>query len=247
MHRRSSPCSYPNVKLQAFHQPLRILVTGFGRFPGAHSNPTEWLIKALGREQNNLARFRIELHLAVLPVDYSGLMERLVRLEQEVKPDVILHFGLATKRRAFCLEMRALNRLNLLRCDALGHRPKTRAVVLGGAQILHSRFPATMIQAAWHQAGLRARLSHHPGAYLCNAALYLSLANSAAKTVGFIHVPKIGFAGQQPCAASLHVRPQHAELLRAARIAIHVTAMHARREQPYSVLLTALDPACSLP
>ncbi|MCL2385120.1 MAG: hypothetical protein FWC84_04755 [Alphaproteobacteria bacterium] len=235
------------MKLQAFHQPLRILVTGFGRFPGAHSNPTEWLIKALGLEQNNLARLRIKLHLAVLPVDYSSLMERLDRLEQEVKPDVILHFGLATKRRAFCLEMRALNRLNLLRCDALGHRPKTRAVVPGGAQILHSRFPATMIEAAWHRAGLLGRLSHHPGAYLCNAALYLSLAISAAETVGFIHVPKIGFAGQQPCATSLHARPQRAELVRAALIAIHVTAMHSRRRRPHVALPTPLDPACALP
>ncbi|MCL2452967.1 MAG: hypothetical protein FWD08_04860, partial [Alphaproteobacteria bacterium] len=130
---------------------------------------------------------------------------------------------------------------------ALGHRPKTQAVVPGGAQILHSRFPATMIEAAWHRAGLLGRLSHHPGAYLCNAALYLSLAISAAETVGFIHVPKIGFAGQQPCATSLHARPQRAELVRAALIAIHVTAMHSRRRRPHVGLPTPLDPACALP
>ena len=56
--------------------PLRILVTGFGRFPGVQDNPTALLIHALGKHRTRLARLGIALEGAILPVEYAGVRER---------------------------------------------------------------------------------------------------------------------------------------------------------------------------
>ena len=57
--------------------PLRILVTGFGRFPGVHDNPTALLIHALGKHRTRLARLGIALEGAMLPVEYAGVAKEL--------------------------------------------------------------------------------------------------------------------------------------------------------------------------
>jgi pyroglutamyl-peptidase len=75
--------------------PLRILVTGFGKFPGARDNPTAQLVYALGGHRGRLARPGVELETAVLPVNYAEVAGKLEELDETLKPDAILHFGLA--------------------------------------------------------------------------------------------------------------------------------------------------------
>jgi len=111
--------------------PLRILVTGFGSFPGVHDNPTALLIHALGNHRTRLARLGIALEGAVLPVEYAGVEQELETLNETFKPDAILHFGLAARRKFISIETRALNRLSLLHCDAAGVRAPRRAIVPG--------------------------------------------------------------------------------------------------------------------
>jgi hypothetical protein len=56
--------------------PLRVLVTGFDKFPGVHTNPTAVLIHALGKHRARLARLGVELELATLPVRYAGVAQK---------------------------------------------------------------------------------------------------------------------------------------------------------------------------
>ncbi|HET6375184.1 MAG TPA: pyroglutamyl-peptidase I, partial [Methylocella sp.] len=84
--------------------PLRILVTGFGRYPRVRDNPTAILAQALWREKGRLARLGIELKTAVLPVKFARVGPELDRLEKEFKPCVILHFGVSARRRFFSIE-----------------------------------------------------------------------------------------------------------------------------------------------
>src|SRR5438445_2022144 len=112
---------------------LRVLVTGFGRFPGARHNPTALLVRALGGHRARLARLGIELERAVLPVKYAEVARKLEELDKTLKPDAILHFGLAARRKFFSIETRALNRLSLLHCDASGARAPRHAIIPGAS------------------------------------------------------------------------------------------------------------------
>ena len=50
----------------------RVLVTAFGPFPGAPSNPTMALVRALERRHGKrLARLSISLHTRILPVRFA--------------------------------------------------------------------------------------------------------------------------------------------------------------------------------
>ena len=210
--------------------PLRILVTGFGSFPGVHDNPTALLIHALGNHRTRLARLGIALEGAVLPVEYAGVEQELETLNETFKPDAILHFGLAARRKFISIETRALNRLSLLHCDAAGVRAPRRAIVPGAPLAARSTFPTCQIEAAMRRAGLKARLSANAGDYVCNETLYLSLARSPARMAGFIHVPRLARASR-PKAASRSRPPDLASLTRAALIAILVTARKIRQDR----------------
>ena len=209
--------------------PLRILVTGFGSFPGVHDNPAAVLIHALGKDQARLARLGIALERAMLPVDYAGVERTLEELNETLKPDAVLHFGLAGRRRFFSIETQALNRLNLLRCDVSGARAPRQAIVPGASHVLRSTFPTRQIEAALRRARLPARLSANAGDYVCNETLYLSLARSPARVAGFIHVPRLARAGR-PAGTARSSSPDLADLSRAALIAIRATALRLRQD-----------------
>ena len=188
-----------------------------------------WQLSRCSRQSDGrarLARLGIELELAILPVTYAGVAKKLEELDETLKPDAILHFGLAARRKSLSIETRALNRLNLLRCDASGARASRLAIIPGAPLAARSTFPARQIEAALRHAGLRARLSVKAGTYVCNESLYLTLTRSHAGAAGFIHVPRLARA-HRPRRASRNRRPNLAGLVRAALIAILVTARNA--------------------
>jgi pyroglutamyl-peptidase len=196
--------------------PLRVLVTGFGSFPGTRDNPTALLVHALGGHRARLARLGVELETDVLPVNYAGVARKLEELDETLKPDAILHFGLAARRKFFSIETRALNRLSLVHCDASGARAGRLAIIPGAPHVAKSTFPYRQIEAAFRREGLRGRLSANAGDYVCNETLYLSLARSHARA-GFVHVPELARANR-PKKASRGKRPSRGDVIRAVTI-----------------------------
>ncbi|HEY8580591.1 MAG TPA: pyroglutamyl-peptidase I, partial [Beijerinckiaceae bacterium] len=84
---------------------IKILVTGFGAFPGAPANPTTAILKRLERDhRRSLALAGVELRTAVLPVVYEGAEARAAAAVDDA--DAVLHLGLAGRRRALTLEAR---------------------------------------------------------------------------------------------------------------------------------------------
>src|SRR5687767_3213456 len=72
----------------------KLLVTGFGPFPGAPENPTDPLVRALA--QAPAERFRATAFRAVvLPTEYRRSWSILSRLYAGYAPDVVVHFGLS--------------------------------------------------------------------------------------------------------------------------------------------------------
>lgn len=170
--------------------PVKVLLTAFGAFPGAQSNPTVALARLVDRRwRRTLERADIDLHVAVLPVVYDGAEARTRALIEAIRPDVVLHLGLAGRRKTLSLETRARNRLNTIRPDAARRLSGRLTLAAGGPDHRRARTPTATMRAAMNAAGAPCAASIDAGDYLCNQTLYASLA-SAAPVVGFLHIPR---------------------------------------------------------
>ena len=174
---------------------IRLLVTGFGPFPGAAANPTQAALRLLARDHARaFARRGVELRTAVLPVVYEGAQARVAALVADFAPHAILHLGLAGRRARLTLEARAINRMSLLAADASGARASQRQLEPGGPDARRARAPLPVMLAALRAQGLACALSQDAGAYLCNQTLYASL-RGPVPAVAFLHLPR-------PCPAA---------------------------------------------
>lgn len=173
----------------------KLLVTGFGPFPGAPVNPTEKLVGRLADEAAE-AFGASAFHAAVLRTEYRWSQEELERLASNFAPDVVVHFGLSERIATIHLECLGRNRVDASKPDACGFRPSSDLLAADGPATLSSTFPAEAILSALTQAGFAAALSDHAGAYVCNATLYRSLRIAPpTRRVGFVHVPPAGKGG----------------------------------------------------
>lgn len=178
------------VALERGMAALRILVTAFGSFPGAPVNPTMALTRLLMRRHGRrLARLGLEIHTAVLPVVYDGAEARAAALIAKIGPQVVLHLGLAARRKRLSFEARARNRVNLLHPDAARRMSANRSVEKAGPFVRASRAPVARCVAAIAQRGATCTASIDAGDYLCNQTLYASL-HTQAPLVAFLHVPR---------------------------------------------------------
>jgi pyroglutamyl-peptidase len=211
----------------------RVLVTGFGRFPGTPSNPTERLVRALERTRRP-ALAGLDIVAETLPVTWAGSRQALAGYSCEVEPDAILMFGLAGSSWAIRVETRALNIANRLRADAAGRTADKAALSASGPRALRSRADARRVLAAIRATGVKARLSVDAGSYLCNATLWSALAETEPGTpVIFVHVPPP--ARRIPKARARRKRPSLADLTRAATaalLALRLPLGEAVRRQP---------------
>ena len=169
---------------------MKLLVTGFGPFPGAPENPSEALIKALARESPE--KFGASaLKAVVLKTEYRRSWETLRRLYSSFAPGVVVHFGLNGKAEAIHIECVGCNAADPAKPDAGGYAPASAVLSKGGAAALASTFPAKKIAAVLKKAGFPVVLSDDAGGYVCNATLYRSIrASPPTRLVGFVHVPR---------------------------------------------------------
>jgi pyroglutamyl-peptidase len=183
--------------------PVRILVTGFGPFPGAAANPSQAVLRLLARDHARaLARAGVDLRLACLPVVHAGAQARLEALRARHKPHAVLHLGLAARRRRLTLEARASNRMSLLAADASGARAGERLLEPGGPAARRTRAPLPHMLADLRGRGLAAALSQDAGAYLCNQTLYASLMGPIP-AAAFLHLPRPRPSGRRKNKAKL--------------------------------------------
>jgi pyroglutamyl-peptidase len=168
----------------------RLLVTGFGPFPGIRFNPSAILARRLAADLR-LRRAGIAVTQHLLPTTYAEA-DRLVPALAAQKPDAVLMLGVAGKRKAITPELFARNRLALLAPDAAGHRPERLAIAPGRPAAIKARAPVMRLVAAGRCHGLPVRASRSAGAYLCNYSYWRMLeALPAATPCVFVHVPKL--------------------------------------------------------
>jgi pyroglutamyl-peptidase len=208
---------------------LRVVIAGFGPFPGAPSNPSGRLATALARRRRP-ALADIEITSHVFTTAYAAVDRDLTKLLAQ-NPNVLLIFGLAGRRRHICIETRARNARSILCPDAKGYRPERGAIEGGQApsRTGNARFHPLLNVARRNK--LPARLSRDAGAYLCNYAYWRALQHVRGKhpLVQFVHIPSIGAA---PRRGTFKRRlPQFSRLVTAAEsllIALLTASRHAR-------------------
>src|SRR3954447_18416118 len=92
---------------------LRILITGFGPFPGAPFNPTQPLVARLLRLRRP-ALDDVELSGQIFAVTYKAVDRELPELLAKRRPDALLMFGLASRTSYLRIESRARNAVTML-------------------------------------------------------------------------------------------------------------------------------------
>lgn len=172
-------------------QRVRILVAGFGPFPGAAVNPSATLARALARlRRPALAQAAIRAH--VFETSYRAVARDLDALTASFRPDLVLLFGVAPRASRLRIETQARNLIALFP-DAARHAPAQRRIADGPSAIPVSRgLPVRLLKAA-RQCGLRATLSRDAGRYVCNFTLWHALAAAqranGSRLVAFVHIP----------------------------------------------------------
>jgi pyroglutamyl-peptidase len=164
----------------------RLLVTGFGPFPGIPKNPSAEAARRIARSRR-WQRFGIEAAFAELTTTYAALESELLPVLTEHAPDALLMIGVAGRAREVRIETRGLNRVGILRPDAVKATPVRLALTSGpparGTRTRPMRQVATM-----RRHGFRTRASIDAGDYLCNASYFTALSQNIP--VLFVHIPK---------------------------------------------------------
>jgi pyroglutamyl-peptidase len=176
---------------------LRILVTGFGPFPGAPFNPTMPLVKRLS-ELRRPALNEVDISSHIFHVTYDTVDRELPELIAERRPDGLMMFGLAGRTSHLRIETRARNAVTTTFPDADRNVARTGTIVPGAAALPFGPHMARLLRAA-RATGIDARPSRDAGSYLCNylswRAIEATRAEGGPRLAAFIHIPPLPRAG----------------------------------------------------
>lgn len=170
----------------------RILVTGFGRFPGMPANPSAGLATSLARSRR-LSAATIEARILPTRWDeaeaFAGLLER-------TRPDIVLMLGVAARRRHVSIELAARNSSGSFP-DAARRRPCVRRLERDGPALRKLGASPMPLLRAMRETGVPVRLSRDAGRYVCNALAWRaygwaqarSRRDGTARLAVFVHIP----------------------------------------------------------
>jgi pyroglutamyl-peptidase len=178
-------------------QKLRILVTGFGAFPGAPYNPTMPLVERLTRLRRP-AFDDVELSSHIFHVTYATVDRELPALLGKHRPHALLMFGLAARTSYLRIETRARNAITTIWPDADGTRIRKGSIARSEDAVMFGPHTAKLQRAAL-ATGIDARLSRDAGSYLCNylswRAIEATRRDDGPRLAAFIHIPVLARDG----------------------------------------------------
>jgi pyroglutamyl-peptidase len=176
---------------------LRILITGFGPFPGAPHNPTQPLVARLLRLRRP-AFSDVELSGHIFHVTYSTVDRELPELIARHRPHALLMFGLADRTPHVRIETRARNAVTMLWPDADRTRARKGSIAGGADTMMFGPHTAKLLRAAVG-TGVDARASRDAGSYLCNYLSWRAIEavnnGHGPRLAAFVHVPLLARGG----------------------------------------------------
>ncbi|CFX53295.1 Peptidase C15 pyroglutamyl peptidase I [Candidatus Filomicrobium marinum] len=166
----------------------RVLITGFGSFPGVPENASAVVVERLALSIAALPGVRLTWR--ILPVDWEVAPRQVAELIADENPQVILHFGVSRRAEGLVIETLARNHCHSS-VDICGSFPLAPKIAADAPDALPSTFPAASIVDRLRAEGFPAQLSEDAGGYLCNNVLYTSLNRLSGNNscIGFVHLP----------------------------------------------------------
>ncbi len=176
---------------------LRILVTGFGPFPGAPHNPTQALVARLTKLRRP-AFAEVELSSHIFPVTYKAVDRELPLALAQHRPHALLMFGLASRTAYVRVETRARNAVTMLWPDASQARSRKGSIEGGADAQMFGPHTQKLLRAA-DGTGIDARASRDAGSYLCNYLSWRAIeavdAGNGPRLAAFVHIPPLARDG----------------------------------------------------
>ena len=186
---------------------LRLLVTGFGPFPGAPFNPTEPLVARLLRLRRP-SLSEVELAGHIFPVTYRDVDRQLPNLLASHRPHALLMFGLATRTSYIRIETRARNAVTTLWPDAGRAKPRKGSIAGNRDALTFGPHAAKLLRAA-AATGIDARASRDAGSYLCNylswRAIEATQRDGGPRLAAFVHIPLVSRDPSPHASAAGHI------------------------------------------
>jgi pyroglutamyl-peptidase len=182
---------------QVMSEKPRILVTGFGPFPGAPFNPTQPLVARLLRLRRP-ALDDVELSGHIFPVTYQAVDRELPQLLAKYRPQAVLMFGLASRTAHVRIETRARNAVTTRWPDADQTRARKGSIASGADAVMFGPHTMKLLRAA-DNTGIDARASRDAGSYLCNylswRAIKATGGDTGPRLTAFVHIPLLSRDG----------------------------------------------------
>ncbi|OPH82509.1 pyroglutamyl-peptidase I [Nitrobacter vulgaris] len=172
---------------------LRILITGFGPFPGAPFNPTPPLVERLAKlRRPALSDVTITTH--IFDVAYATVDLELPQLLATHRPHALLMFGLAARTPWLRIETRARNAITTIWPDRRGARVRKGSIAGTANARAFGPHVFRLLRAA-RLTGIDARASRDAGSYVCNYLCWRAIEAADHQTgprlAAFIHVPPL--------------------------------------------------------
>jgi pyroglutamyl-peptidase len=189
---------------------LRILITGFGPFPGAPFNPTMALVARLLRLRRP-ALGDVELTGHIFPVTYQAVDRELPELLEQHRPHALLMFGLASRTPYVRIENRARNAITTLWPDADHARARKGSIAPDAGARMFGPHTAKLLRAALG-TGVDVRASRDAGSYLCNYLSWRAIEatrNADGPVLAtFVHIPPVARDAGAQCRGRHRVTPE---------------------------------------
>ena len=197
---------------------MTILVTGFNRFGDLAFNPTQALVEQMITDPPPTSGEELRCH--VLPTEYDTAANQIGALIRDIKPCLVLGFGVSTKRGKVCLERFALNLDDAAIEDNSGCTRRGEEIERGGPAALQTTVDIAAVLKRLVDEGVRAEISNHAGTFVCNHAYYRALRTLETQRFQagclFVHVP-MPVPGAASHQASANAPWRMADLMQAAR------------------------------
>ena len=203
---------------------VRVLVTGFEPFAGASSNPSQAVVDRL----KTAVLPGIELHCAVLPVEFGRSAELLLGLVDDVQPHIAIALGQAEGRTKITPERVAVNLDDARIADNAGNQRVDAEIVRGGPSAYFSTLPVKDIVNALDADGVPAAISTTAGTFVCNHVFYAMQHHCVGldMATGFIHMPLMeDQAGEFPGLPTMALD----DLVRGISLAITIASTRSKR------------------
>ena len=189
---------------------LRILLTGFGPFPGAPFNPTQPLVARL-LQLRRPAFDDVELSGHIFPVTYQAVDRELPQLIAKHRPQSLLMFGLATRTAHVRVETRARNAVTTRWPDADRTRARKGSIASGADAMMFGPHTVKLLRAA-DGTGIDARASRDAGSYLCNYLSWRAIEaigrDDGPELANFVHIPPVARDAGSQSTASHRITPE---------------------------------------